>query len=118
MNIRKCIVVFIHHIDYFSRQFTTFHTRFLRVVFSLITQRTLEIRVTDFGSSWRDGKAFCALVHNINPSLIDMGEVMHRKNRENLEFAFNVAEQRLGVPKLLDPEGNLFSYCVKLNCCF
>ncbi|VDP64033.1 unnamed protein product [Schistosoma mattheei] len=65
---------------------------------------TLEIRVTDFGSSWRDGKAFCALVHNINPSLIDMGEVMHRKNRENLEFAFNVAEQRLGVPKLLDPE--------------
>ncbi|VDO49658.1 unnamed protein product [Schistosoma margrebowiei] len=65
---------------------------------------TLEIRVTDFGPSWRDGKAFCALVHNINPSLIDMGEVMHRKNRENLEFAFNVAEQRLGVPKLLDPE--------------
>ncbi|RTG90997.1 uncharacterized protein DC041_0012438, partial [Schistosoma bovis] len=88
-----------------TKSFTTFHTCFLRVVFSFITQRTLEIRVTDFGSSWRDGKAFCALVHNINPSLIDMGEVMHRKNRENLEFAFNVAEQRLGVPKLLDPEG-------------
>ncbi|VDP99868.1 unnamed protein product [Trichobilharzia regenti] len=67
---------------------------------------TLEIRVTDFASSWRDGKAFCALVHNINPSLIDMEEVNKcRKNRENLEYAFSVAEQRLGIPRLLDAEG-------------
>ncbi|CAH8838855.1 unnamed protein product [Trichobilharzia szidati] len=67
---------------------------------------TLEIRVTDFASSWRDGKAFCALVHNINPSLIDMEQVNKcRKNRENLEYAFSVAEQRLGIPRLLDAEG-------------
>ncbi|CAH8506460.1 unnamed protein product [Heterobilharzia americana] len=65
---------------------------------------TLEIRVTDFGSCWRDGKAFCALVHNINPSLVDMEDVKYRKSRENLEYAFNVAEQRLGIPRLLDAE--------------
>ncbi|KAH8860982.1 Nesprin-1 [Schistosoma japonicum] len=65
---------------------------------------TLEIKVNDFGTSWRDGKAFCALVHNINPSLIDMDEVMRRKSRENIELAFNIAEQRLGIPKLLDAE--------------
>jgi len=41
------------------------------------------------------------------PRLIDMSKVYHLSNLENLEQAFSVAEQKLGVTRLLDPEGNV-----------
>ncbi|VDL89103.1 unnamed protein product [Schistocephalus solidus] len=60
--------------------------------------------IKDFGPSWRDGVAFNAIVHSINPDLVDMHEVANRSNRENLHRAFSLAEEELGIPKLLDPE--------------
>lgn len=39
------------------------------------------------------------------PRLIDMSKVYRQTNLENLEQAFSVAEQELGVTRLLDPEG-------------
>jgi len=36
-----------------------------------------------------------------------MSKVYHLSNLENLEQAFSVAEQKLGVTRLLDPEGNV-----------
>nr|VZI36511.1 unnamed protein product [Spirometra erinaceieuropaei] len=60
--------------------------------------------IKDFGPSWRDGVAFNAIVHSINPKLVDMQEVAHCSNRENLHRAFSLAEEELGIPKLLDPE--------------
>lgn len=65
------------------------------------------LNVRDFGPSWRDGKAFNAMVHNIDPNLVNMEELNHKQNRENLENVFNVAEKELGIPRLLDPEGEL-----------
>lgn len=65
------------------------------------------IEVKDFGPSWRDGKAFCALVHNIDPKCIDMSAVKTNDNRTNLETAFLTAEQNLGIPRLLDVEGEI-----------
>ncbi|KAM7543308.1 hypothetical protein Aperf_G00000017880 [Anoplocephala perfoliata] len=62
------------------------------------------INIRDFGPSWRDGVAFNAIVHSIDPRLVDMREVEHRSNRENLQRAFTVAEEKLGIPKILDPE--------------
>uniref|UniRef100_A0A3Q2FKT7 Calponin-homology (CH) domain-containing protein n=1 Tax=Cyprinodon variegatus TaxID=28743 RepID=A0A3Q2FKT7_CYPVA len=62
------------------------------------------IEVKDFGPSWRDGVAFQAVVHAIRPDLVDMEVVRRRKNRENLEEAFSLAENELGIPRLLDPE--------------
>ena len=61
--------------------------------------------MNDFGPSWRDGHAFNAIIHNVRPDLVDMEAVPQRKNRENLEHAFSTAEQHLGIPRLLDPEG-------------
>lgn len=63
------------------------------------------IEVKDFGPSWRDGAAFQSVVHAIRPDLVDMDVVRRRSNRENLEDAFALAENELGIPRLLDPEG-------------
>lgn len=65
------------------------------------------IEVRDFGPSWRDGVAFQSMVHAIRPDLVDMEEVRRRSNRENLEEAFSLAENQLGIPRLLDPEGHI-----------
>uniref|UniRef100_A0A3Q0QYZ0 Calponin-homology (CH) domain-containing protein n=1 Tax=Amphilophus citrinellus TaxID=61819 RepID=A0A3Q0QYZ0_AMPCI len=62
------------------------------------------IEVKDFGPSWRDGVAFQSVVHAIRPDLVDMEVVRRRSNRENLEEAFALAENELGIPRLLDPE--------------
>lgn len=39
-----------------------------------------------------------------------MDVVRKRSNRENLEEAFSVAENELGIPRLLDPEGTNTTY--------
>ncbi|KAA3680284.1 uncharacterized protein DEA37_0014848 [Paragonimus westermani] len=63
-----------------------------------------DVKVQDFGSSWRDGLAFSAMVHNIDSTLVQMDQLKYRTHRENLEHAFTQAETYLGIPKLLDPE--------------
>uniref|UniRef100_A0A3Q3WCC8 Calponin-homology (CH) domain-containing protein n=1 Tax=Mola mola TaxID=94237 RepID=A0A3Q3WCC8_MOLML len=62
------------------------------------------IEVKDFGPSWCDGIAFQSVVYAIRPDLVDMEVVRRRSNRENLESAFALAENELGIPRLLDPE--------------
>ncbi|XP_056332375.1 LOW QUALITY PROTEIN: nesprin-1 [Danio aesculapii] len=75
----------------------------LRWVQNTATKR-LGIEVKDFGPSWRSGVAFHSVIHAIRPELVDMDVVRKRSNRENLEEAFSVAENELGIPRLLDPE--------------
>lgn len=65
----------------------------------------LGIEVKDFGPSWRSGVAFHSVIYAIRPDLVDMELVKRRNNRENLEEAFTLAENELGIPRLLDPEG-------------
>lgn len=72
--------------------------------------RRLGIEVKDFGPSWRSGVAFHSVIHAIRPELVDMDVVRKRSNRENLEEAFSVAENELGIPRLLDPEGTNTTY--------
>ncbi|KTG33643.1 hypothetical protein cypCar_00001473, partial [Cyprinus carpio] len=69
-----------------------------------ILSRHFGIEVKDFGPSWRSGVAFHSVIHAIRPDLVDMDIVRKRSNRENLEEAFSVAENELGIPRLLDPE--------------
>lgn len=68
----------------------------------------------DFGPSWRTGLAFFAVIHALRPSLVDMERACRRPNRENLKEAFLLAEKELGVPQLLDPDGNLFLHILKI----
>ncbi|XP_044294176.1 spectrin beta chain, erythrocytic isoform X1 [Varanus komodoensis] len=62
------------------------------------------VNVTNFTSSWKDGLAFSALIHKHRPELIDFEKLKHSNARHNLEQAFSVAEQKLGITQLLDPE--------------
>ncbi len=68
--------------------------------------RNFGVEVKDFGSSWRDGFAFNAIIHNIRPELVDMSQLPNNANKVNLENAFSTAASQLGIPRLLDPEGN------------
>jgi len=75
--------------------------------------RRYGIEVRNFGSSWRDGAAFTALVHGLRPDLVDMSSVLAAQScggssqrRINLERAFTLAEKHLGIPRLLHVAGN------------
>lgn len=68
------------------------------------------VNVRNFTTSWRDGLAFNAIIHKHRPDLIQF-EKLHRSNHiQNLNNAFNVAEEKLGLTKLLDAEGTVFIY--------
>ncbi|XP_064211053.1 muscle-specific protein 300 kDa isoform X18 [Tribolium castaneum] len=62
------------------------------------------IEIKDFGSSWRDGIAFLAIIDAIKKNLVNIAELKKASNRTRLETAFDVAENELGITRLLDPE--------------
>ena len=63
------------------------------------------VHVMNWHTSWKDGLAFCALLHATNPSLIPAWDSLSAAAAEdNLNLAFRVAEKELGVTKLLDAE--------------
>ncbi|GBP22289.1 Spectrin beta chain [Eumeta japonica] len=62
------------------------------------------VNVRNFTTSWRDGLAFNAIIHKHRPDLVQFDR-LHRSNPiHNLNNAFNVAEEKLGLTKLLDAE--------------
>eukprot|EP01105_Mastigella_eilhardi_P001618 TRINITY_DN1190_c0_g1_i5.p1 TRINITY_DN1190_c0_g1~~TRINITY_DN1190_c0_g1_i5.p1 ORF type:complete len:1437 (-),score=320.67 TRINITY_DN1190_c0_g1_i5:63-4130(-) len=58
-------------------------------------------KIVNFSSCWEDGLGFLALVAKQRPDLVDMSKFSKQTKRENLEYAFSVAE-KLGIAKLLD----------------
>ncbi|XP_071079754.1 alpha-actinin, sarcomeric-like isoform X2 [Haliotis cracherodii] len=62
------------------------------------------VNVQNFHLSWKDGLAFCALIHRHRPELIDYYKLSRDNPLQNLNTAFDVAEQHLDIPRMLDPE--------------
>ncbi len=62
------------------------------------------VEVRDFTQSWRSGMAFNALIHAHRPDLINYNALNPQNHIETLNNAFDVAQNKLGISKLLDAE--------------
>ncbi|NXN93538.1 SMTN protein, partial [Rhinopomastus cyanomelas] len=62
------------------------------------------VDIQNFSSSWSDGMAFCALVHNFFPDAFDYSQLTPQNRRHNFEVAFSSAEKHADCPQLLDVE--------------
>jgi len=62
------------------------------------------VKIDNFGSSFHDGLALCALIHKHRPKLIDWSSLKRENKAQNLQTAFNAAEAYFGLEKYLTPE--------------
>jgi len=83
--------------------------RALQIWCRRVTESYDNVSLLDMDSSWRDGLAFCALIHHFRPNLIDYASLKPENILENNKLAYTVAEEELGIPSLLDPEDMLDS---------
>ncbi|KAL6743755.1 hypothetical protein Aduo_016762 [Ancylostoma duodenale] len=62
------------------------------------------VRVENFTTSWRNGLAFNALIHAHRPELLNFNALNPNDHIGNLNNAFDVAEKKLEITRLLDAE--------------
>ncbi|XP_062289099.1 EH domain-binding protein 1-like protein 1 isoform X5 [Scomber scombrus] len=67
-----------------------------------ITNSYKGVKVTNFSTSWRNGLAFCAILHNFHSDKIDFDQLDSHDIKLNNKKAFDGFEA-LGISRLLEP---------------
>ncbi|XP_034745027.1 EH domain-binding protein 1-like protein 1 isoform X7 [Etheostoma cragini] len=67
-----------------------------------ITNGYRGVKVTNFSTSWRNGLAFCAILHHFHPDKIDFDKLDSHDIKHNNKKAFDGFES-LGISRLLEP---------------
>uniref|UniRef100_A0AAV2JDE9 C2 NT-type domain-containing protein n=1 Tax=Knipowitschia caucasica TaxID=637954 RepID=A0AAV2JDE9_KNICA len=67
-----------------------------------ITQNYKGVKVTNFSTSWRNGLAFCAILHHFHPEKLDFDQLDPHDIKMNNKKAFDGFES-LGISRLLEP---------------
>ncbi|XP_023171195.2 EH domain-binding protein 1 isoform X2 [Drosophila hydei] len=67
-----------------------------------VTKDYPNVKVTNLTTSWRNGMAFCAIIHHFMPHLIDMSNLSAHDVVGNCRTAFDAAET-LGIPRVIEP---------------
>ncbi|XP_075165176.1 eps15 homology domain containing protein-binding protein 1 isoform X2 [Haematobia irritans] len=67
-----------------------------------VTKDYPNVKVTNLTTSWRNGMAFCAIIHHFEPNLIDMSKLTPHEVVGNCRIAFDAAES-LGIPRVIEP---------------
>lgn len=74
------------------------------------TRNYPDVDVKNFTTSWSDGLAFNALLHQWKPHLIDFEALRQETPLARLEHAFDFAERHLEIERFLDPEGTFLTF--------
>ncbi|KAJ8679078.1 hypothetical protein QAD02_014865 [Eretmocerus hayati] len=67
-----------------------------------VTKDYKGVKVTNLTTSWRNGIAFCAVIHNFRPDLIDFDSLLPHDVKGNCKKAFDAGEA-LGIPRVIEP---------------
>lgn len=67
-----------------------------------VTRSYPGVKVTNLTTSWRNGLAFCAVIHHFRPDLIDFDSLPSQDVRGNCKKAFDAGES-LGISRVIDP---------------
>ncbi|XP_052422516.1 microtubule-associated protein 1B isoform X2 [Carassius gibelio] len=67
-----------------------------------ITKNYKGVKITNFSTSWRNGLAFCAILHYFHPKIIDFDALEPHNIKQNNKAAFD-GFASLGISRLLEP---------------
>ncbi|XP_070180895.1 EH domain-binding protein 1-like isoform X2 [Littorina saxatilis] len=67
-----------------------------------VTKGHRGVRITNLTTSWRNGLAFCALIHHFRPDLVNFDKLNPHDIKANNRIAFDAAA-KLGIPKVIEP---------------
>ncbi|KAI4483929.1 hypothetical protein M0802_013189 [Mischocyttarus mexicanus] len=67
-----------------------------------VTKDYPSVKVTNLTTSWRNGMAFCTIIHHFRPDLIDIESLLPHDVKGNCKRAFDAGEV-LGIPRVIEP---------------